>query len=293
MTNKDTRQMMSVDKLIPDPKQPRKTFDPVEMARLIESITAEGIISPLVIEEYENGKFLILDGERRWRASKKIGSKEVPVVVEPKMSDLQRVIRRFHVQETHSNWSAYDKAHAVSTLAQTTGWKSKEISEALNMSKATIDGYLAISSMQKELLNLASEKKVPHGYITIIASMSRQLDKKKRPEFEKRMVERCIDGEFINTHELSKLGFAMRENVFGVAKKIVGKNIYTAKQAMKDTGADIRFAVKAAKGHSGHVITLIKRVLVFADARRAKIDPDEFAAIRAHIQKAYGLSKQL
>ena len=67
---------MKTNEIKPDPKQPRKTFDVVEMGNIKSSIKQHGIIQPIIID----GDNHIIDGERRWRAAKELGLKEVPTI---------------------------------------------------------------------------------------------------------------------------------------------------------------------------------------------------------------------
>ena len=66
--------------VVPCPFQPRKNFAPAALQELAESIKEQGIVQPLIVRE-QAGKFEIIAGERRWRASQLLGLKEVPVIV--------------------------------------------------------------------------------------------------------------------------------------------------------------------------------------------------------------------
>src|SRR3990167_2828370 len=103
---------ISIALVHPDPKQPRQEFDPEDLRILQKSIASHGILQPLVVEK--NGKgYLIVDGERRYRAAKLNALKTLPVEIVPQMSVLTRFIKRFHLQEQHKNWSWFDKARAI------------------------------------------------------------------------------------------------------------------------------------------------------------------------------------
>ena len=72
---------LPLHKIEPNPNQPRRDFDDEELEALAESIRQHGIIQPLPVREMPNGYYQIIAGERRWRAAKMAGLKEVPVVV--------------------------------------------------------------------------------------------------------------------------------------------------------------------------------------------------------------------
>src|SRR5690606_8251786 len=77
----ETLRTLPVDRLQPGKYQPRTGMDPAKLGELAESIKAQGVIQPIVVRELASGKFEIVAGERRWRASQQAGLNEVPVVV--------------------------------------------------------------------------------------------------------------------------------------------------------------------------------------------------------------------
>ena len=72
---------LDINLIYPNPNQPRKHFDEEALQELASSIKLHGVIQPLVVNKEENGKYMIIAGERRWRASKMAGIEKVPVVI--------------------------------------------------------------------------------------------------------------------------------------------------------------------------------------------------------------------
>ena len=72
---------VSVDKIVPNPYQPRKTFEEEGLLDLAASIRQYGVLQPLLVAPYEDGNYLLIAGERRLRASQMAGLKELPVIV--------------------------------------------------------------------------------------------------------------------------------------------------------------------------------------------------------------------
>src|SRR3954447_1236892 len=71
-----------MDQIVPNPFQPRATIDPQRLTTLVESIRAHGVIQPLVVKRADTpGHFILVAGERRWRASKLAGLETIPVVI--------------------------------------------------------------------------------------------------------------------------------------------------------------------------------------------------------------------
>ena len=71
---------IDINSIMPNPHQPRKRFDEEKLTELAESIRLHGIIQPIIVQRGENG-YEIVAGERRWRASRKAGLKEVPCLI--------------------------------------------------------------------------------------------------------------------------------------------------------------------------------------------------------------------
>src|SRR3990172_281491 len=86
----ENKMKIAINKIKPDPNQPRRTFNEEKMKALEASIKADGfrLQYPIII----NGGNIIVDGERRWRAAKKVGLKEVPVEKKENISDWERLL---------------------------------------------------------------------------------------------------------------------------------------------------------------------------------------------------------
>src|SRR3990167_864609 len=92
-----------VSQLIPDTKQPRQDFEPRTLALLRDSIEKRGVLVPLAVEKH-NGKYLIIDGERRYRCAVALKIRKLPVTVYEPMDDLDRMLLRFNIQEQTVGW---------------------------------------------------------------------------------------------------------------------------------------------------------------------------------------------
>lgn len=143
-TNQKTQfSFVELKKIKPDEAQPRKDFDPAKLASLISSIKKHGIKQPLVVQQLKDGTFLLVDGERRYRASTQLKLKEVPVIIEPVTDDVTRLVQQFHIQEQHQSWTATEKAMAIGQLADQLEMNFSQISELLGISKDTARSYKA------------------------------------------------------------------------------------------------------------------------------------------------------
>ena len=159
---------ISINNLIPDPLQPRQEFDRVRLSQLEKSIEEKGIINPLIVEKHENGKYLIVDGERRYRASKNIGLKEIPVEIVEPMTIPDRMIMRFHLQEQHENWSIFDRARAIATFRDVEKLTNVETANLLGMSVSVVVMWTNILKLSKRSQSFINERRIPYSYTQCI-----------------------------------------------------------------------------------------------------------------------------
>ena len=208
-----------------DPKQPRQEFDIPAMNRLVESIKELGILNPLSLEK-TNGTYLIVDGERRYRAAKKLGLKEIPAFISDKMTDGERLIKRFHLQEQHSGWSSLDKALAIYGIQQILKISDAEVAKMLGLSLTTVQSYIAAMSLSKRTLTVAENKKIPLDYLREISWISKHSELRKvKTELEAALIDKVEKGVIDRGREMRNYGIALRQTENKKLKEKILHNI--------------------------------------------------------------------
>ena len=113
-----TAKEIRLDRIVPDPAQPRRTFDPVRLEELATSITLEGVLQPIVVRYDESDDiYVIVHGERRWRASREAGQKTIPAIVR-EVDDEHRLIQQLMENVVREDLNAVDRAQALRALKQ-------------------------------------------------------------------------------------------------------------------------------------------------------------------------------
>ena len=141
-------EMIDVRKILPDENQPRKYFAADKMYQLKQSIKKHGIKVPLTVEDMgAGGKFLLIDGERRFRASVELGLKEVPCVIEAPKSEADRLIEQFSIQEQHEAWTPVEKAMAILNLSKIISKSMVETCKVLDIETRTASRYIAFAEL--------------------------------------------------------------------------------------------------------------------------------------------------
>ncbi len=232
---------IGVDKLVPNPFQPRRVFDSGEIAALAESIRKDGILQPLCIRKREdmpeaviNGqrvtaceKYEIIAGERRWRAAKLAGLKTVPCIL---MTASNAQSARMALAENifRADLDFFEQALAMQNIMIICGFTQTQLGESLGLSQSTVANKLRLLRFSEEERRLIRESEMPER---VARQFLRVGDDKKR---RKLLL-------FALTHELSGEDCeAFIESRLDEAKTQKGKK-KSATQKLTGTVSDVRF----------------------------------------------------
>jgi ParB family chromosome partitioning protein len=132
--------LIPIDKLVPDPDQPRKTFTDESIDRLADSLRARGMLQPVRARwDTDLGRWVIVAGERRFRAARRAGWTEVPcVVVEAAMTATAVRLDQLVENALREDVPPLEQAAAFQTLIDENGWSARRLSEELHLSPQTI-----------------------------------------------------------------------------------------------------------------------------------------------------------
>jgi len=192
-----------ISDIIPNDKQPRKNFDEESLTDLSESIKQHGIIQPLTIKENNDGKYLIVAGERRWRAAQIAGLSKVPVRViqadEKKFSELALVE---NLQREDLN--PIEIAQAIKELVDIYKLTNEEISQIIGKKRSSILNTLRILELPNEIQDLIIQGKLSRGHAIALLSLG----------FEKEMlkVSRIILEKNLSVRDVEKISKKYRAN---------------------------------------------------------------------------------
>ncbi|MGL5383396.1 MAG: ParB/RepB/Spo0J family partition protein, partial [Culicoidibacterales bacterium] len=146
---------IAISEIIANQYQPRQVFDEQALEELAASIQEHGILQPIVVRKTQEGKYEIIAGERRFRASQKIGATTVPVIIKD-MSDEQSAALAIIENIQRENLSVIEEATAYQKLMSLHGLKQEELAKRIGKSQSTIANklrLLKLSSVIKDALN--------------------------------------------------------------------------------------------------------------------------------------------
>lgn len=176
---------LSINEVEPNREQPRKHFEEEALEELAESIKRYGLIQPIIVTK-KDGYYEIIAGERRWRASKKAGLKEIPAIVR---EDDERKNKEISLIENiqREDLNAVEKAMGMKLLMEDYSLTQQQISEILGKSRSSIANTVRILNLDKRVLELAKEGKLTEGHCRALLSID---DGDKQLEMALRIIER-------------------------------------------------------------------------------------------------------
>ncbi len=170
-------QLIPVSKIIPNPSQPRKRFDSNELCSLADSIKENGVIQPLILRR-STSAYILIAGERRLRAAKIAGLREVPAIVtEYSTRDSAVVALLENLQR--KDLSVFEEAGAISALLREWGLTQEEAASRLGMSQSTLANKLRILRLSQREQRLIEENKLTERHARAIIRIDDPQDRLK------------------------------------------------------------------------------------------------------------------
>lgn len=154
----------------PNKDQPRKDFDEDKLLALAESIKEHGMVQPIVAVK-EGNYYRIVAGERRWRASKKLGLKTVPVIVK-EYSVLQAEEIALVENLQRENLNAIEEANGYRRLMDTYGLTQEEVAQKVGKSRPAVANSLRFLMMPKKLRDMLSAGDIAPGHAKVLMSVT-------------------------------------------------------------------------------------------------------------------------
>ncbi len=148
-----------------DPKgdQPRKNFDKQALEELAASITENGLLQPIIVREYGEGRYQIIAGERRFRASKIAELSEIPAVIMNK-DDRQAAEIALIENIQREDLNPIEEAMGFKALQEDYGLTQEELSERIGKSRSAIANSMRLLDLPEEILSLLAEGKLSAGH---------------------------------------------------------------------------------------------------------------------------------
>ena len=166
---------IDVSSIKPNPNQPRKTFDPDALMDLSSSIKAQGVLQPILVEEIADNVYVIVAGERRFRAAKLAGLRKIPCIVRS-FSDLQRMEISLIENIQRENLNPVEEARAFSYLLAQAGIKQEELAQRVGKGRSTITNSLRLLNLPEKMLEGLEKGYITSGHARALLSVENPAD---------------------------------------------------------------------------------------------------------------------
>jgi ParB family chromosome partitioning protein len=218
---------IDISSIDPNPNQPRREFDSEALQELANSIRELGIIQPITLRKTEGGRFQIIAGERRWRASQQAGLTKIPayiVTVEDQNAMEMALVENIQREDLN----AIEIALAYQHLAESTGMTQARISERVGKSRAAVTNYLRLLKLPAQVQMALKNHEIEMGHARAllgIDSPSQQIKLFKEVQqhhYSVRKVEELAqalkEGEDVKASQGKQAGKSKLPEEFGLLK---------------------------------------------------------------------------
>ncbi|MBQ8272393.1 MAG: ParB/RepB/Spo0J family partition protein [Tidjanibacter sp.] len=159
---------LEVESIIPNPKQPRTIFDDDALEELADSIATLGLIQPITVRRESDGRYIIISGERRWRASRLAGRKTIPAYIrEADDKELHEMALVENIQRQDLN--AMEIAISLQRLIDECGVTQEMVAQRVGKKRSTVANYLRLVQMCPEVQAALKENQITMGHAKAIA----------------------------------------------------------------------------------------------------------------------------
>ena len=162
-TSAETPHEIPIAQIDPNVNQPRKTFDEVALNELANSIRIHGVISPIILVNQPNGRYMIIAGERRWRASKKAGLLTIPAIVRNYTPQQVKEISLIENLQ-REDLNPIETAVAIKQLMDEYRYTQEQVADRIGKSRPAIANTLRLLTLDEKVIALVSDGRLSAGH---------------------------------------------------------------------------------------------------------------------------------
>ena len=175
---------IDLDLIEPNSQQPRSRFTEENLEELAQSIRANGVVQPIVVRR-RGGKFQIVAGERRWRASQKAGLQKIPSIVR-RVTDEKLLELALIENIQRQDLNPIEEARAYKNLIETVGLTQEMIAERVGKNRTVITTFLRLLKLPNDILKMVEGEQITAGH-------ARALLMANNPELQRRLAQKIIE----------------------------------------------------------------------------------------------------
>lgn len=263
--NRPIGKVIEIDRIEPNPEQPRTEIG--DLSELSASIKEKGVLEPLLVLANGDGRYMIIAGERRWRASRLAGLAEVPcVVIDTDDKGVAEIALIENLQRKDLN--IWEEADGLRALAEKFGYTQEQIAQKISKSRTTVTELMTIAGLPQNIRDRCRELGI--GSKANLLEVARQFDEAAMFDFLAKYLE--MRQEKVSARKEKKparpsKGPGLAES--GSPSQTGGKDTFVYRPASAGFTVEIRFDKSSSHSRTG-VLTALKRA--FDDVKNEKID---------------------
>ncbi|MBX7081331.1 MAG: ParB/RepB/Spo0J family partition protein [Nannocystaceae bacterium] len=206
--------LLPIEALQPSADQPRKRFDPELLEQLAASIRAQGIIQPIVVSpmaqpSHDGARYVIIAGERRWRAAQLAGLHDVPVVVRD--SDEQQRLELALVENLQrAELNPIEEARAFAELLSIRGYTQEQLAERVGKDRSTVANAMRLLRLPERVQEMVRDGRLSMGHARALLGLERESEiaevaqEAVRGSWSVRAVERAVRAKVVETRSMPR-----------------------------------------------------------------------------------------
>ena len=170
-SGENTPTEINISQIEPNENQPRKIFDETALVELANSIRLHGVISPLILVKKDNGKYMIIAGERRWRAAKRAGLLTVPAIVRDYTPlQIKEISLIDNLQREDLN--PIETARAIKQLMNEYNYTQEQVADRIGKSRPAVANSLRLLNLSLPVIDLVEKNMLSAGHARCLVTVS-------------------------------------------------------------------------------------------------------------------------
>jgi ParB family chromosome partitioning protein len=177
-SSKENIKFVEIERVVPNKLQPRKNFNPEQMAGLVESVKADGVLQPIVVRPFgansaypdQAGRYEIIFGERRWRAAKEAGLQTVPIIV--KEADKKNQLKLALVENLQrEELNAIEKAGGYQALIDEFNLSQEDVAGMVGKNRSSVANTLRLLKLPQNIQDEIKKGAISEGHGRVLLSL--------------------------------------------------------------------------------------------------------------------------
>ena len=166
---------LNLNEIEPNREQPRKRFDEEALTQLAESIREHGVLQPLLVKPQPSGSYLLVAGERRWRAARMAGLTEVPVIIR-ELSEQEAMEIALIENLQREDLNPIEEAQGYKELMDSFGFTQDQVAKRVGKSRSAVANALRLIGLPKEIFPLLENGSLSAGHARALLSLGDEAE---------------------------------------------------------------------------------------------------------------------